>query len=87
MKVLDLYKFVHDNEIEHHKDNQDESEVILFIDIHLLDRWNNLLGVSILDEDGVECVMKHGYFCFRMKEICEWYDIDIEEVFNFNNLN
>ena len=81
MKKLDLYKFVHENNIEYHKDDSDDLEIILFINNYLLDVWCKILGNGILDEEGIECVMKEGYFCFHMKEICDYFGIDIEEIF------
>ena len=78
METLDLYKFVTKNNIEYHWHNGD---VILMINNHLLNEWNKLLGVHITDEDGITCIMKDGYFCFEMKEICEWFDIEMLKVF------
>jgi hypothetical protein len=78
MNTLDLYKFVTKNNIEYHWHDDD---VILMINNYLLDEWNKLLGIHILDEEGLSCVMKDGYFCFQMQEICDHFDIDIKEIF------
>lgn len=78
MKTLDLYKFVFKNNIEYH---WHDGDVILMINNYLLNEWNKLLGVGITDEEGLSCVMKDGYFCFHMKEICEYFDIEMNEVF------
>ncbi len=83
MEILDLYKFVHDNDIEYHCTHADDSEIILFVNNYLLDEWSKILGTGILDEEGIECVMKEGYFCFEMKEICDHFGIDIKKVFDF----
>jgi hypothetical protein len=40
-----------------------------------------MLGVSILDEEGIKCTMKEKYFCFWMKDICEYFDIKLDEIF------
>lgn len=67
------------NNIEYHWHNDD---VILMVNNHLLNDWNKLLGIHILDEDGLPCVMKDGYFCFEMKEICDFFEIEMKEVFD-----
>lgn len=78
MKTIDLYKFITKNGIEYH---WHDGDVILMINNYLLDEWNKLLGIHILDDNGLECVMKDGYFCFQMKEICEYYDIELLDIF------
>lgn len=81
MEALDLYKFVHNNEIEYHWHDDD---VILMINYYLLDDWNKLLGTGITDEDGISCVMKDGYFCFMMQDICDYFGIEILSIFEKN---
>jgi len=34
-----------------------------------------------MDEEGISCTMKEGYFCFMMKDICEYFDIEADKVF------
>jgi hypothetical protein len=43
--------------------------------------FNKLLGANILDEEGIECRMKEGYFCFYMKDILDFFGIELENVF------
>lgn len=86
MTELELYKFVNGNDIEHHKDFRGGEDVILFINIHLLDEWNKMVS-GMLDDGVMECVMKEGYFCFHMNDICEYYDIKLESVFDFNTMD
>lgn len=78
MTAIELYKFTRENKLEWHWYDED---VILFIPNYDLDDWNKLLGHGITDEDGLECVMRDGYFCFCMKDICEYFGIDINEIF------
>lgn len=84
MNNLLLYKFITLNKIEWHYTN-DNQDVIVFINNYLLDEWNKLLGSHITDESGLECVMKDGYFCFEMKHICDYFDIDLTEIFDKSN--
>lgn len=80
MDALGLYKFINDNRLEWHKTN-DGYDVILFVNIYEIEDWNKLLGSGIMDEEGISCTMKEGYFCFMMKDICEYFDIETDKVF------
>lgn len=83
MTELDLYKFITKNKVEWHFINKKskEEDVIVFIDNHFLDDWNKLLGAHITAEEGLECIMKDGYFCFYMNDICEYFGIDYSTIF------
>jgi len=72
MTEYNLHKFVTDHNLEYHWINDD---VILFVDVWLCNEWIELLGSNIMDEEGIECVMKYKYFCFHMKEICDNFGI------------
>jgi hypothetical protein len=78
MTSLELYKFVDDNQIEYHWHDED---VIAFVTVWDIEDFNKMLGVSILDEEGIKCTMKEKYFCFWMKDICEYFDIKLDEIF------
>lgn len=80
MTELELYKFIHENEIEWHREQNDgESDIIIFPSIFQIEEFNKL--VSDTFEQGIECVMRDGYFAFWMRDICEYYGIDINKVF------
>lgn len=88
MKSLDLYKFVTKNELEYHWnitsspfEGNETSDVILFIPIDLLSEWNLLLDHYIFDEDGLQCIIKDKYMYFMMQEICDYFNIEITEIF------
>jgi len=79
MSELDLYKFVTGHNIEYHWIDDD---VILFVPVSLCDQWIELLGHQVMDEEGIECIMKYKYFCFHMKEICDYFGIwELKNVF------
>jgi hypothetical protein len=84
MTELQLYKFITDNHIEYHWDIV-KHDVWMFIPFHHLYDFNKMLGSGITDEDGIECIMKDGYICFEMVQVCEYFDIDPENVFNLEN--
>lgn len=79
MDELALYKFVKDNNIEFNLHN-DECWVV--INIYDIEEFNKLLPNHLYDEEGLACIMKDGYFCFEMSEICESCDIEPERVFS-----
>ena len=59
----------------------DDQDVILFVDHRLMEEFGKLLGTSIVDEEGLLCRMKETYCCLEMKHICEYFDIELEEIF------
>ena len=80
MTELELYKYINDNNIEwHRQDNDGTPDIIIFPYIFHINEFNKLVR-SILD-DGIECRMRDGYFAFWMKDICDYYGIDIDKVF------
>jgi len=84
MKILDLYIFCEENNLEYSwLDRDGKQDVLLFVNNYCIDEFNKLLGSSILDEDGIKCVMKYGYFCFWMTDICEYFGIETKDVFRY----
>jgi len=82
MTELELYKYITDNNIEWRcEDHEGESDVLIFPRLHEIEDFNNLLHVSILDEGGISIAMLKGYFAIWMKDICERYGINMENVF------
>jgi hypothetical protein len=85
MTELDLYKFINDNNIEwHRQDNDGTPDIIIFPFIFQLDEFYKLLKGYKTDEGGLEIRLFYGYVSVWMNEICEYYDIDIKKVFNGN---
>lgn len=82
MTELSLYKFITDNEIEWRWDiNKNEEDVLIFIYPWNIEDFNKLFSPFMFDDGGIECVMMDGYFCFWMEDICQHYDIILENVF------
>jgi len=82
MTAIDLYKFITENDIEFH---WVDDEVFMFVYIFDIDEFYKLFTSTIFDDEGITCTMKYGYFCFKMKDICEYYGIDLTEVFKNEN--
>lgn len=83
MEALQLYKFIQDNNIEWHRNENDgKDDVIIFVMIYQIKEFKELLSSTILDEGGIECRMLDGYFAFWMNDICDHYGIDMNKVFD-----
>jgi len=84
MTELELYKFVDDNCLEYNwieNDIGDDINVILFVNNEQIEDFKKLLDYSIFDENGITCIAKYEYFCFHMLEICDYFGINISNVF------
>ena len=80
MTELELYKYITENNIEWRRDNNDGTpDVLIFPLICEVKEFNELVKGDI--EEGVECRMRDGYFAFWMKDICDYYGIDIDKIF------
>lgn len=84
MTELELYKFIHDNDIEYHwhyNEEIHEQDVLLFPSYYVRGKLFKLLEDSnILYDEGLKCVMKYDYFCLWVSDI--FYNTkNIEAVF------
>jgi len=81
MTELQLYKYINDNHIEWHWfETGDEPKCVIMPSYGHLEELSKMIS-SQLDEEGIEVTMKEGYICIEMNEICEYCDIEIENVF------
>lgn len=82
MDKLQLYKFLTEYNIEYRGAlNCGEEDILIFVNISDIEDFYNLFSSSIFDDDGLSCTMKDGYFVFWMNDICEYYGIEVDEVF------
>ena len=82
MTELELYKFIKNHNIEwHREDNNGTEDVIIFPLFCHINTLNTLLSPGLFDDGGIECRIMDGYIAIWMKDICEYYDIEIEKVF------
>lgn len=78
---LQMYKFFKDIEWRY-EDNEGQEDVIAFIEHYRVEEFYILIGsVNLFDDGGYPCIWKGGYFCFWMNEICEWFGLELENVF------
>jgi len=82
MKALDLYEYIEQTGTEwHYANNQGYEDVLIFAYFYNLQAFYQLLDPTIFDDEGIECVLKDGYMAIWMSHICEYYGIELDEVF------
>ena len=82
MTAIELYKFIEENNIEwHYEDNEGAEDVIIFPYTFQIDSFYKLFTPCLFDDVGIGCIMKDGYFAFWMDDICSYYGIELSEVF------
>lgn len=84
MTALQLYKFLTDKGLDWNRiydKDEDRDDIILFVGNNDLMEWKQLLGNRIMSRGYLKCVMTWEYFCFHMWDICEYFGIDMDDIF------
>lgn len=87
MKAFDFYKFIHENDIEYHWQRNTETnkrDVIFFPSYSQIEDMAKLLKSTGLDDNGIHCQMKFGYFAFWASDILNEYGIELTEIFGID---
>jgi glucose-6-phosphate 1-dehydrogenase len=79
-----IYFILIDNHIEY---NWVDDNVIIFIDHYLIKEFMDLVGDIYLTNGETESILKYGYIGVQMKEICEYFGIDMKKVFRNKHAN
>jgi hypothetical protein len=77
MTELQLYRFIHDNDIE---TNWVLKELLAFIPLYHLDDFHKLLPKGIFDDSGIKMWLKDGYAALDLVYICEYCGIEPENI-------
>ncbi len=81
MTELDLYKYITENTIEwHRQDNEGTPDIIIFPYVFQIEGFSSLVKSYVADE-GLEVRLRDGYIAIWMKDLCDSYDIDMDKVF------
>lgn len=83
MTELILYKFISGLNLEYNYLERDK-DVILFVNKYIIDDFMDFLSKhcsSFLDNYGIKALLKDGYIGLHMGDICEYYDIEIKNIF------
>ena len=81
MNILDLYKLI--EEITFQLDwNESEHEIICFSHLFQFDSLTDGIKdyLNSLDESVLKVKVRHDYFIFGLKEICDYYEINIVDL-------
>ena len=82
MTELELYKYINDHKIEWHRAIRDGKEDILIMPaFDFLKAFTEMLGQSIFDDEGVESMLRDGYLCIWMQDICDFHGVEMNNVF------
>lgn len=81
MTELELYKYIKDNNVEWHRhDNEGTPDVVILPFIFQLEDFSNLISNYNTDE-GLTMRLQNGYVGIWMKDLCDYFDIDMDKVF------
>ena len=85
MTELELRKYIQENNIEwHRQDNDGIDDVLIFPSFHQIEAFHKILSPCLFDYEGIECSMKDGYFAIWMQDICSYYGVEMNNVFDGN---
>jgi hypothetical protein len=88
MTAIELYRYIHENNIEWHRyEHEGEMDILICPYWWHIEDFCKLLGASDFEDAGVECHIKDNYFAIWMSGICDHHDIDIDEVFGKESSN
>ena len=83
MTELDLHKYIQENNIEwHRQDNDGIDDILIFPSFNQIEALHKILSPCLFDDEGIECRMKDGYFAIWMQDICNYYGVEMNNVFD-----
>ncbi|GAG32900.1 unnamed protein product [marine sediment metagenome] len=83
MKAKDLKQFIEKYNIEwNYADNEGIEDIVIFIYTFQIDRFIKIFTSDLFDDGGRDFTCTGQYFSILMKDICDYYGIELNEVFN-----
>ena len=79
MTELQLYKFLNENNIEHHWE-KDNEELIAWIPFYWLQEFAELIGEHILSDVGIMVNFQNDCIALDLVPIAEYHDIELENI-------
>lgn len=81
MTELDLWQFINENNIRWQVgDNNGEFDIVIFPKIYHMEQFSKLVK-ECSKHIVLKCDLIDDYFVIWMKQICYYYDIDMDKVF------
>lgn len=80
MKATELLRYILKTELEWRWENDD---VIVWVPFYELQDFHELVkgNGGVFDDGGIECHMVNNYIAIEMKCFCDYYGIELEDVF------
>ena len=84
MSEVELYKFISSAVAWHRQKNDGQPDILLFVDYTQLESFVKLASAYFDNSEQAQAhaVLKSNYACIWMVEMCDYYGIDIDNVFN-----
>lgn len=84
MTELDLYKFIEESGSSTRYDEETNKAVMWVYHSNIAD-FVKLIGNRLLDNGGLEVRLQEFRIAICMNEVCDYYGIDVENVFKNNS--
>jgi hypothetical protein len=82
MTELQLFRYIHENNIEwHRQDNDGTPDILIFPYVFQLEDFCKLVKGYNIDDGGLIIRLMNGYVAIWMGELCEYYGINMDNVF------
>ena len=83
MTEQELKEWITEYNIEFHwcKNDYEEDDVIIFPYTFQMERFAKLIKKYDFSEGGIPMVLKDGYFGVHLLDICEYFGINLEDIF------
>ena len=84
MTELDLYKFLNDEDNGVQQYNWAREEFLVWISLWYLEDFTDMI-YNYLDDSRLTCNLQKDCVCVDIVGICEYYDIDLENILEKEN--
>jgi len=82
MTELKLYKFIYDRNVEWHRiDNNGTPDIAIFPSLRNIQEFADLVKDFRAGDGGLEIRLRGTYVVICMKDLCERFEIDMDEIF------
>jgi len=84
MTELELYKYIHDEEtsVEYSFDGE---RAIIWVYHFNIDDFVKVIGSNVIQDGGISVRLQDHFIEIEMNEICEYHDIELDNIFTKTN--
>lgn len=82
MTELELYKFLNENNIEHHweKDRNRNDIFLVWIPFDLIKEFTSMVGSDYLSAGGTGANLQEDFICLDISEIAEYHEVELQNI-------